>query len=354
MEVSVQKTTITQTVAREVAPGPLRTIMIDLLVVYRGTIHAKEHFDAEADSERLYNAIKGLGTDEKTLIDVLTSTSNEQRQAIIHKYKSMYGQNLEDDIVGDTSGNFCKVLVGLLRTPADFDAECVRSAIEGFGTNEDALIGVLCTSDNDEINAMKEAYKQRYKRNLEKDVESDTSGDFQRLLVSLLQAGRSESREIDFEQALKDARELYEAGEGRWGTDESVFNKIMVIRSYEHLKVTFNEYAKISKRNILEAIDSEMSGNLAKAMRTLALFAMDRTKFYAEALYKSMKGLGTNDAVLIRVIIKTCENSLQEIKKVFLKEYKGTLASWIEGDTSGDYRTTLLALIGPEEVVEQS
>lgn len=60
-----------------------------------------------------------------------------------------------------------------------------------------------------------------YGRELEKDVEGDTSGHFRRVLVSQLSGNRSESVEFDMTEAKRDAHELYNAGEGKWGTDES-------------------------------------------------------------------------------------------------------------------------------------
>ena len=46
-------------------------------------------------------------------------------------------------------------------------------------------------------------------------------------------------------KAQREARELYQAGEQRWGTDESKFNQIIAVRSHPQLRATFDEYVKV-------------------------------------------------------------------------------------------------------------
>ena len=57
-------------------------------------------------------------------------------------------------------------------------------------------------------------------------------------------------------------QDLYAAGEGKLGTDESKFNQILCMRSYDHLRVVFDEYSTLSKRTIEKAISNEMSGDI--------------------------------------------------------------------------------------------
>ena len=56
------------------------------------TVHPASPFDARADADRLHKAMKGLGTDEKGLMEVLCRRTAAQRVQIAQAYKSGYGK----------------------------------------------------------------------------------------------------------------------------------------------------------------------------------------------------------------------------------------------------------------------
>ncbi|KAE9586098.1 putative annexin [Lupinus albus] len=60
-----------------------------------------------------------------------------------------------------------------------------------------------------------------------------------------------------------------------------------------------------------------------------------------------MKGVGTNDTTLIRVIVTRTEIDMQYIKVEYSKKYKKTLNDAVHSETSGHYRAFLLSLLGP-------
>ena len=60
--------------------------------VGHGTIKPVAQFDAETDAGVLRKAMKGLGTDEAAIINLLVSRSNAQRLDIVKRFKLMYGK----------------------------------------------------------------------------------------------------------------------------------------------------------------------------------------------------------------------------------------------------------------------
>lgn len=186
---------------------------------------------AEKDAEALRKAMKGFGTDEAAIIKIIANRTNEQRQKIKIAYKASFGRDLIEDLKSELHGNFEDATVALFDTPVEYDVNQLKKAMKGAGTDEDSLIEIICSRPNWLLKKIKEEYKKKYGKELEKDVESETGGDLKRLLISLLQCNRSENAHPNDGDCQKKAKELYDAGEGKWGTDESVFNKIFTLSS---------------------------------------------------------------------------------------------------------------------------
>ncbi|KAG7272412.1 hypothetical protein CRUP_013166 [Coryphaenoides rupestris] len=315
----------------------------------RGTVVEDATFNVEDDIQRLRGAMKGTGTDEAAIIEVLTRRTIAQRQRIKEGYKQRVGKNLADDVDSELSGNFQKVVLGLLMLPPVYDAYELRTAMKGAGTEEACLIDILASRTADEVRTINGVYKKEYETSLEDDVCGDTSGMFQRVLVSLLTAGRDPNMAVDQNMAAQDAKDIFEAGEARWGTDEVKFLTVLCARNRNHLLRVFEEYQKVSGRDIEESIKREMSGSLEEVFLAIVKCLKNKPGFFAERLYKSMKGLGTTDSVLIRIMVARAEIDMLDIKAEFFKMYGKTLYSFIKGDTSGDYRKVLLALCGEDK-----
>ncbi|XP_046543180.1 annexin A11-like isoform X1 [Haliotis rubra] len=310
------------------------------------TVFATEPFNPEQAADAMRKAMKGLGTDEGTIINIMMTHDNRQRREIEKTFKTMFGKDLKAELKSELSGRFEDVTLALLEAPRTFDAKELKGAIKGAGTDETTLIEILCCRTNKEIEEIKAEYKRLYQKDLEKDIQSDTSGHFKRFLTSQVTANRCSSTEVNPSDALIDAQELVKAGVKKLGTDESVFNRILSLRSYNQLKEVFKAYQMACGEDIETSIKKETSGHLEQSYLSVVKLVRNTPAFYAELLYRSMKGAGTKDKHLIRLVVSRCEIDMGLIKEEFERNYGKTLASFIKGDTSGDYKKILLGLIG--------
>lgn len=73
-------------------------------------------------------------------------------------------------------------------------------------------------------------------------------------------------------------------GEGKLGTNEEVFNKIMAHESYEQLRLVFEEYKNVSGRTLEQAIKDELGGPLHDAMMAVGEY-IDKRLFVPLWLY---------------------------------------------------------------------
>ncbi|XP_016416666.1 annexin A3-like [Sinocyclocheilus rhinocerous] len=238
----------------------------------RGTIKAKSNFNVSEDVAALRKAIEGIGTTEKTLIDILTHRSSSQKQAISKAYEETTKRILVNDLKGDTRGNFEKLLVALARSPALNDAKWLIKAMKGAGTDINILIEILASRTNKQIKELSAAYAEKTKKTLIQNLKTEVSGDFGKAILLLAEGARDESTNVNADKAREDAKALYHAGEKRLGTDESKFIEILCKRSIPHLRQTILEYKNISGKTLQKSIEKEMSGKLEELLVAIGKF----------------------------------------------------------------------------------
>ncbi|XP_071384193.1 annexin A3-like isoform X1 [Centroberyx affinis] len=315
----------------------------------RGTIKPKANFDAGDDAVALRKAIEGLGTEEKTLIDILTRRSSAQRQLICTAYQAATGRTLEEDLKGDTHGDFEDLLVALVTPPAAFDCHEVTRAMKGAGTSDSILIEIFASRSNQQIKALCDVYLEETEKKLTLDLKTEVSGQYATALLLLAKGKRDESSTVDTEMAREDAKTLYNAGEKKWGTDETKFIDILCHRSIPQLRQTLVEYKNISGKSLQESIEGEMSGELEELLVAIVKCVKNVPAYLAERLYESMKGGGTDEATLNRIMVSRSEIDLLDIRAEFKKLYSYSLHSAIESDCRGKYEKVLLKICGGDD-----
>ncbi|XP_034399519.1 annexin A5a, partial [Cyclopterus lumpus] len=314
---------------------------------YRGSVRPFVNFDAEHDANILNKAMKGIGTDEDVVLMLLSARSNDQRQQIKAAYKKAFGKDLVSALKSELGGLFEDLIVALMTPPTSYDALQLHKALKGAGTEDDVLIEIMASRTGEQIKDIVKAYKKEFNGKLEKDICGDTSGHYQRLLVILLQGSREEG--VDEENVEKDAKDLYAAGEGKFGTDEEQFITILGNRSAEHLRKVFDAYKELCGSDIEDSVEGETTGNLENLLLAVVKCARSVPQFFAEGLYKSMRRAGTDDGTLMRIMVSRSEADMLDIRASFKRTYGASLHTTIQEDTTGDYQKALLYLCGAND-----
>uniref|UniRef100_A0A8C1NXU2 Annexin n=1 Tax=Cyprinus carpio TaxID=7962 RepID=A0A8C1NXU2_CYPCA len=315
----------------------------------RGTIKAKADFNVSEDVAALRKAIEGIGTTEKTLIDILTHRSSSQKQAISKAYEETTKRILVNDLKGDTKGSLEDLLVALARPPAVNDAKWLNKAIKGAGTDTNILIEILASRTNKQIKEMSAAFAEVIKKTPMQELKTEVSGDFGKAILLLAEGARDESTNVNADKAKEDAKALYQAGEKRLGTDESKFIEILCKRSIPHLRQTILEYKNISGKTLQKSIEKEISGDLEELLVAIVKCVMSTPAYFAEKIYKSMKGAGTDENTLTRVMVSRGEIDMLDIRAEFKKLYQRSLYKEISSDVSGSYGDCLKMICGGED-----
>uniref|UniRef100_A0A3Q4HUX3 Annexin n=1 Tax=Neolamprologus brichardi TaxID=32507 RepID=A0A3Q4HUX3_NEOBR len=289
----------------------------------RGTIKPKANFDAEQDAAALKKAIDGFGTNEKIVIEILTTRSSAQRQLICKAYEKATKDSMKVNTEGLLQG--------------------------GAGTKDKVLIEIFASRSNQQIKALSDVYFKETKKQLTAALEREVSGDYSKALLLLALGKRDESTTVDVNKAREDAKTLYNAGEKKWGTDESKFIEILCKKSIPHLRQTVIEYKNISGKTLQQSIEGEMSGDLENLLVAVVKCVKSVPGYFAELLHESMKGAGTDESTLTRIMVSRSEIDLLDIRAEFKKLYGHSLLSAIKSDLSGDQCECVKAICGGDD-----
>ncbi|XP_050376541.1 annexin D5-like [Argentina anserina] len=296
------------------------------------------------DAILLHKAFKGFGCDTPAVINLLAHRDSTQRALIAREYKAMYSEDLSKRLSSELSGNTKKALLLWLPDPATRDATIVRQSLAASDLR--AATEVICSRTPSQIALFKQAYHTLFRTQLERDIGLYTSGDLGNLLGAFVTARRHEGFEFDMLAAENDAKTLFRAGEKRLGTDEAKFVEIFAGRSRAHLNAVSAAYQNMYGNTLRKAVKKETSGNFEHGLKTILECADHPGRYFARILHKAMKGMGTDDGTLLRVVVTRAEIDLVYVKMEYQNKYGKSLSEAVKSETSGNFRAFLLALIG--------
>ncbi|OUM62923.1 hypothetical protein PIROE2DRAFT_10672 [Piromyces sp. E2] len=216
----------------------------------------------------LHEAIKGLGTDDDCLIEILVGRSNTDIVAMNKAYKIAYNKSLEDDVKGDTSGDYRTTLVSLLQgnrnetniqRDVESDVDALYKAGEGkIGTTESTFITILTNRSYSHLRMVFDKYQQKYTHSMEKVIDSEFSGNIKKTLGGIVKTTTNLSEYVakQFENSMKGA-----------GTKDSKLIRLAVrYREPALMKKIKEDYVKLYNKPLAKRIEGETRGDYRKLL----------------------------------------------------------------------------------------
>ena len=281
--------------------------------------------------------------------DVTTITlkypTNAKRVKLREEYQKKFGRDLIQDIDKNMGSDLKNTLMAMYKDPVEYDTDLLYFAMKGVGTNEQTMTDVLCFRSFDRLNKIKEKFKEKYGKDLVSEIKSETSGAYQKIAMNILEKERSKNTSPDLDTCKKIAEEIYKAGEGKLGTNDDVFIKYFCSLSGEELALVGKEYHKNYKKNLVEIVDSEFSGDEKDLLIAILYGLISPSEFFARVIYKCVEGAGTSDDRMIRAVVTRAEEDMKIIKKYFKQLFNKDMIETVKKDLSGNYSRLIESLM---------
>jgi len=265
------------------------------------------------------------------------------------RYKLKYQKDLLKELEAEValSGNLLTTIQHLMWKKSVLDAQALRKAIKGFGTDEGVLMEILCTQSSKEIEDIKREYNFLFKRDLVADIKQETKSLFKQFLIAILECKRAvDSGTVVHEEAQDDAKALHAIQLKNWEPSNPTFLNIFTKRSYQHLFYLFKQcWPKIYKADLISSIDEQCNKNLKRGLKTIIRFStLIPPQYYSSQIYDAITKKPLEDKQLIYILTTRSEIDLIDIKEEFNKKYKSPLIKKLEEVTNGKYKKVIVSI----------
>ncbi|KAL0984870.1 hypothetical protein UPYG_G00149740 [Umbra pygmaea] len=311
-----------------------------------GTVRPFPNFKAEKDARAIQIALESKGSDVVSLVRILTNRNNAQRQSIAQSYQMLTQKDLCPALKKALSGGLEQLMLGLMMTPAQFEAHRLRQTMEGIGTDEEGLLAVLCTKTPQQLKEATIAYKQEFGRYLENDLISETSKDFTKLVLAILKKEELNAKEdIDYHLINKDVKALNDALTGK-KKDPAPWIQVLTTRDLNHLTRVLSRLEELRGESVDKTVQSHFSGDLKIGFQTLVRSIPNIPLFLAQRIHNNIK----KSSVVQGILISHSEEDLLCVRIEYRRLTNMSLYSTIQKEFKGELQYALLALCRSEDL----
>lgn len=220
------------------------------------------------EARELRSAMKGAGTNEDVLIEILVTRSNAEIEDIKRDYQDEFGRDLIGDINDDTSGGFEKLLIGLATGRRDETSKCdldrarrnayaLRNAETNSWHKQDWFNRVFCSLNKKQLLHVFDEYEKMRGHSIEHTVKSEMGGDLRDGVLAIIACVRDKYAYF--------ADRLHEGV--RHCGDMLIRN--VVSRSEKDLATIMEVYQEMYGKSLVKDVKEECTGDYKKVLLDL-------------------------------------------------------------------------------------
>ena len=282
--------------------------------------------------------------DEDKLYQILSTTTNLDRQIIRRYYKKMYNVPIQTDIKSKLSSSLQEITLDLFDLSYEFDARELHRALTSFMADDNTIIEIFATRPKSHLDLIQKIYKKFYKNSIRDDIRKLKSKEFSEFLLTILTVQRPTEQTISNNDAYNISKDIIKHGLKTYGTDVNLFKDVFLEKSREDLILISRAFFELYKKSLYDSIESEASGRNAKLLKGIFFGIITPAQWFAKKVFKSIDGLGTDEKTLNRVMVSRAEIDMDAIREYYFRDRKHDIKNDIHGDTSGTYRKLLINL----------
>ena len=298
----------------------------------------------EQMSIKFHDSLYRKKIDEETIVSILSTTSNLDRQIIRLFYKKKFPNLIQKDIQTQLSGDFGKLVLNLFDLPYEYDARELHRSLTSFSKDEKAIIEIIITRPRSHLTLVQKIYKKFYNVSLKNDILNLSDKTFSEFLITILASNRPSGLTLKQNDAYNIAKDIIKNGIKQYGKNVNLFKQVFVDRSREDLIMISRAFYDLYKKNLYDVIDNEISGTNKKLIKDILFGLITPAQWFAKKAYKAMKGAGTDEKTLNRVIVSRAEIDMEDIRDYYFRDRNTDLRNDIDGDCSGAYGQLLMNL----------
>lgn len=326
------------------------------------------------DAVRIKAELDGRFGDESEILKIIEKAAPEDRRAIAEAYAKRNGgpegaeaeafflEALEEDLNEDEMARARALMSAgaaespeeALRLESEAAAGRLKDAVDGMGTDEDAIKEVLAGKSAREVRAIQDAYQRLYGDNLGDRLQKEAAGrgehDLFARYLNPVAEGDAEGQAIASAERIKDA---VDGGTFGFGTDEAALREEFAGKTQEEVDAiaeqygrkygdlpagsTPEEYRNVLRQKLIKEASSE--GQEDVFLRHLNPARQGDAQVGAEVAAEQLKdavdGWGTNEDGIRKVLEGRSKAEIDAIAAAYEAKYGGNLRSRLTDELGG-------------------